>query len=234
MSSGGPVFGLASQATTYRLRVVLGNRPGSLGAVATAVGSIDGDISSVEVIERTVDHAVDELVVTLPPGRMVESLVTAVQSVAGARVEWTEPYYGALDLHGDIELIDAVAAAPERVLALAAEHLPTVLYATWAMVAERQPDGARVLHRSARAADGLGIDWLPLSEPARLHVDPPASGSAYSAAEVLVAPLGSPDVGLAVIRVGGPLFRDSELARFTHIVGVIASLAASQRGNSAR
>ena len=48
---------------TYLLRLVLPDRPGSLGAVATALGATGVDIESLDVIERGPDGAVDDLVV---------------------------------------------------------------------------------------------------------------------------------------------------------------------------
>ena len=41
---------------TYLLRLVLPDRPGSLGAVATALGAAGVDIESLDVIERAAEH----------------------------------------------------------------------------------------------------------------------------------------------------------------------------------
>src|SRR5262249_27941157 len=77
---------------SYLLRVILPDRPGALGAVATALGEAGADILSVDVIERSSHHAVDDLVVDLPPDRLADSLVTAARSVPGVRVESIRPY----------------------------------------------------------------------------------------------------------------------------------------------
>src|SRR5689334_11499629 len=71
---------------SFLLRVVLPDRPGALGAVATALGVAGADILSVDVIEREPGRATDDLVVELPPGRLADSLVTAASSVEGVQV----------------------------------------------------------------------------------------------------------------------------------------------------
>jgi len=69
----------------YLLRLVLPDRPGALGAVATALGGVGADITSVDVIERGAHHAVDDLVVELPAGPLADSLITAADSVRASR-----------------------------------------------------------------------------------------------------------------------------------------------------
>jgi hypothetical protein len=53
---------------SYLLRVELDDRPGSLGSLALALGSVGADILSLDVIERGSGSAIDDLVVELPPG----------------------------------------------------------------------------------------------------------------------------------------------------------------------
>ena len=68
---------------SYLLRVLLPDRPGMLGAVATALGEAGADILSVDVVERSAGVAVDDLIVELPPGKLADSLVSAAVSVPG-------------------------------------------------------------------------------------------------------------------------------------------------------
>lgn len=65
-----------------------------LGAVATALGRAGADILSLDVVERGPDGAVDDLLVTLPPGGLADTLITTAQSVPGVVVESLRPYYG--------------------------------------------------------------------------------------------------------------------------------------------
>ena len=53
---------------SYLLRLVVPDRPGTLGAVATALGEAGIDIVSLDVLERTGGFAVDDVVVELPRG----------------------------------------------------------------------------------------------------------------------------------------------------------------------
>src|ERR1700749_4434989 len=84
-------------AVSYLLRLVLPDRPGALGAVATALGTVGADILSVDVIERSPGFAIDDLVLELPPDKLADSLLTAAASVEGVRVESIRPYAGLID-----------------------------------------------------------------------------------------------------------------------------------------
>ncbi|HYI54918.1 MAG TPA: amino acid-binding protein, partial [Microlunatus sp.] len=70
------------------MRVALPDRPGSLGAVASAMGSVGGDINAVEIVEKGDGVVVDDFIVDLPPGRLPETIITACHRLDGVRVEW--------------------------------------------------------------------------------------------------------------------------------------------------
>ena len=65
---------------SFLLRVILPDKPGSLGAVATALGNAGADILGVDVVERADGHAIDDLAVELPPGRPPDVLMFDVIS----------------------------------------------------------------------------------------------------------------------------------------------------------
>ena len=96
---------------SYLLRVQLEDRPGSLGSVAVALGSVGADILSLDVVERGTGYAIDDLVVDLPPGAMPDMLITAAENLNGVRVDSIRPYTGLLEAHRELELIDHIAAA---------------------------------------------------------------------------------------------------------------------------
>jgi hypothetical protein len=210
---------------SYLLRLVLPDRPGTLGAVATALGEAGGDILSLDVVERGPDGAVDDLVVALPPGRMADVLITSAHSVPGVVVESLRPYHGASDLHRDLELVEALAADPANAQALLVEHTPGVFRAGWALLLE---SGSAVLHASAGSPDvaGIPLPWLPLAAAQRL--DPDAGWVperwAVLGTELVAAPVGSADRVVLVGRPGGPRFRGSEVLRLGHLAGIVATV----------
>ena len=212
---------------SYLLRLVLPDRPGMLGAVATALGEAGGDILSLDVVERGPDGAVDDLVVALPPGGMADVLITSAQSVPGVVVESLRPYHGASDLHRDLELVDALAAAPADAAMLLVEHAPGVFRAAWALLLEAGPT---VLHASAGApdVDGVALPWLPLPSPRRLDSTAGWVPERWEVlgTELVAAPVGSAERVVLVGRVGGPRFRDSEVLRLGHLAGIAATVSA--------
>lgn len=218
---------------SYLLRVVLPDRPGMLGALATALGEVGADILSLDVVERGPDGAVDDVLVALPPGGLADRLLTAAHSVEGVVVESLRPYNlrygGATDLHRDLELVDEFAADPDAALALLVAHCPGVFWAGWAALLESGSDGAHVLHASAGAPDlaGLPVPWLPLARARRVdgrEAWVPGHWTALGT-ELAVAPVGSPARAVLVGRPGGPRFRASEVMRLAHLSGIAATVA---------
>lgn len=72
---------------SYVLRVWLPDRPGALGAVASRIGAVKGDVVGIEILETGSGQAVDELVVQLPDATLVDLLIAEVRQVDGAHVE---------------------------------------------------------------------------------------------------------------------------------------------------
>ncbi len=214
---------------SYLLRIVLPDRPGALGAVATALGRVGADILSLDVIERGPGMAIDDLVVELPPDKLADSLVSAAVSVEGVRVESIRPYAGQIDPHRELELLDSLAARPERSLELLTAGVARVFRAGWALVlAEPELGEARVLAKgnAAPEVDVLSVPWWP-PRPARAL----APDSAWAppdwdrlGTELAVAPLGK-----GALLIGRPALRwlPSELVRLQHLAAVAASVTAT-------
>src|SRR4029079_10460118 len=76
---------------TYTVRVWLPDRPGALGAVASRIGAVRGEIVGLEILERGGGRAVDDLVVELPDGALVDLLVAEIAQVDGVDVEDVQP-----------------------------------------------------------------------------------------------------------------------------------------------
>jgi hypothetical protein len=69
------------------LRVWLPDRPGALGAVASRIGAVRGDIVGIDVLERNDGVAIDEFGVVLSDAELLPLLVREVEEVDGCRVE---------------------------------------------------------------------------------------------------------------------------------------------------
>ena len=210
---------------TYLLRVVMPDRPGMLGAIATALGDAGADIVSLDVVERGPEGAVDDLLVQLPPGGLADVLITSAQKVPGVIVESVRPYLGADDLHRDLELVDELAAAPSQGLQVLADLAPGVFRAAWAVVL----DGDGVLASSSGAPDlaGVALPWLPLTTARRMSPDEEWVPERWNAlgAELMAAPVGGSGRVILIGRPGGPRFRASEVLRLAHLAGITATVA---------
>ncbi|MGY1713697.1 ACT domain-containing protein [Geodermatophilus nigrescens] len=216
---------------SYLLRLVVPDRPGLLGAVATALGTAGIDIVSVDVLERGGGVAVDDIVVDLPPDRLPDSLITAAQAVPGVQVESLRPFAGPLDTHRELDLLEALARAAEgTAVKLLAAEMPRVFHAGWAAVLQASGDGSAVVLAASDAApalEGMALPWLPLSSPLLLPSEDDWVPERWQemAIEMMAAPFGAPDTAVLLGRSGGPAFRRSELLRLTHLTGIATSVA---------
>ncbi|MHB8431375.1 MAG: ACT domain-containing protein [Acidimicrobiales bacterium] len=86
----------------YLIRVQLPDRPGALGAVASRIGSVGGDVVSIEILERQGSVVIDELGVGLPDG-LIDLVEGEILEVDGVNIEHVRPLAGALpDRYGDL------------------------------------------------------------------------------------------------------------------------------------
>jgi hypothetical protein len=72
---------------SFILRVWVPDRPGALGAVASRIGAVRGDLVGIDILERGGGRAIDELVVELPGESLVGLLISEVSQVDGVDVE---------------------------------------------------------------------------------------------------------------------------------------------------
>ncbi|GGM36208.1 amino acid-binding protein [Longimycelium tulufanense] len=211
---------------SFLIRVQLPDRPGMLGAVATALGKVGADILSLDVVERAPGMAIDDLVVELPSGRLPDVLITAAESIDGVVVDAVRPYAGVLDTHRELELVEEVAAAPEKGLEVFTEGVPKIIRSGWAVVISRNGEGLHRLAGSMAAPETrtVHLPWLPLERATILDSDedwvPPTWQELGT--ELAATPLGSPERVLLVGRPGGPMFRAAEVARLAHLAGIVS------------
>lgn len=76
---------------TFVVRVWLPDRPGALGAVASRIGAVRGDLVGIDILERGAGRAIDELIVELPSRDLVSLLVEEMSQVDGVDVEDVRP-----------------------------------------------------------------------------------------------------------------------------------------------
>src|SRR2546426_4811263 len=75
----------------FVMRVWLPDRPGALGAVASRIGAVRGDVVGIDILERGAGRAIDELLVELPDPSLVSLLVAEIAQVDGVDVEDVRP-----------------------------------------------------------------------------------------------------------------------------------------------
>jgi hypothetical protein len=192
---------------TYVLRIWMPDRPGALGAVASRIGAVRGDVVGIDILERGAGRAIDELVVCLPDEVPIALLVQEVGEVDGVDVEDLRPVADALH-DPRVEALENVArlvaaSSPVEVLDSVCGDGARAVGATWAAVVD--VDRAEVL-----AAHGAGPagPWLAAfvdgSRAAAL-----VTGAHGGAEDVLWAPMPGSDLALVMGRPGMP-FRARE------------------------
>jgi len=139
------------------VRVWLPDRPGALGAVASRIGGVGGDVHEIEVVDHGAGRAVDEFLVTVPEEVTDDLLAREIEDVDGVDVEELR----AVDFVERDPRIDALETAvalneaadtPARLTALV-ERVHHELRARWAAVIG--PDGVEAV-----VGDGPEEPWL--------------------------------------------------------------------------
>ena len=195
--------------TTYILRVWMPDRPGALGALASRIGAVGGDVTGIDILERGAGRAVDELVVELPGdgADLVDLLLHEVHQVDGVDVEDIRTASDALhDPRLDaLETAAVLVGAPTTESAieeLCASAIRT-LGAAWGAVVDLEAGGIVVSGGECPAAGWIVAFVVGSQTSARL-----AEGE-HGPADVAWAPL--PSAGLAlVLGRNGQAFRARE------------------------
>ena len=215
---------------SYLLRVQLEDRPGSLGSLAVALGSVGADILSLDVVERAAGYAVDDLVVDLPSGAMADMLITAAEKLKGVYVDSIRPHTGLLEAHRELELIDHVAAADGKLkrFQVLVDEAPKVLRVGWCTVTQLTREGPQRLVGSPGAPETQAAEtpWLPIDHAEALDAGADWVPQVWRDMDTTLAaaPLGDARTAVVLGRPGGPVFRPSEVARLGYLAGIIATI----------
>jgi len=218
---------------SYLLRIQLPDEPGALGYVAAALGEVEGDIRSVDVVDYGANGVVvDDIVVALPMGLLPDTLITAAQSISGVEVDSIRPFSGSVDRRGQIALLAKFSQHTknlDRALGDVVDGLPQTMTAGWAIVLGEQSDGHWVRRASSTAApedNGRTLPEAPIDSPRNLDPDEetwlPEDWTVMDSS-IAATPMGEGLV-LVIGRPGGPDFLPSEvehLGRIGTIVGAI-------------
>jgi hypothetical protein len=210
----------------YLLRVELPDVPGSLGAVAAAIGRAGGDIEAIEIVEHRADGtAVDDVLLETAPGVMPDSLVSACNGLDGVKVLWVSRYGAGGNLFLDLEAVEALTAQPSTARDEIVDLLPITFRADWAMRLRRKGEEVTVLHRTSAAPEATQghPDWFPARSARRL--DLPPDWVQLEGTLLAGAPIGGENDLVVFARRGGPEVLDSELARLGHLAGLAVSIA---------
>lgn len=201
------------------MRLVLPDRPGSLGAVASAMGQAQADINAVEIVEKYQDYAIDDFMLELPPGVAPDALVTACTTVPGVEVVWLSHYPEAWGLQADVDVLNAMTEEPDHAAQILTQEAPQVFRVAWAVLIDRSAGSVLAATQMAPDLDATGIAALgDLSHPHDREL-PDGWLPGWGETLIAVAPFRS-DASIVLARRGGPEFLKSELARLRHLAAL--------------
>lgn len=213
----------------YAMRLSFPDRPGMLGAIATALGRAAIDIVALEVVEREDGITVDDVWVETDQG--ATRVHGVCEGVGGVVVEALTPVHPAHDRVGTTALAAAVAEARDDPLGRLVSGLPAALGVAWAVGTTQGDGGLEVLAASDRTPPvpaGLRLPFLPLRQPRRFPQAEwmPAAWrtDAGDLLEVAGAPFGSPVSSVIAVRINGPRFRPAELSRLAELARVAVAI----------
>lgn len=202
------------------MRVSLPDRPGSLGAVASAMGTVGADIHAVEIIERSDDYVIDDFMLAVPDGTLHDSLVSACTRLDGVEVLWLSRYPESWGLESDIELLNRMTEEPAEAAEILTDAAPVVFHCHWAVLANR--DTLQPVFATAMApdlVDDVLTEFGPLTKVHDVH-RPEGWLPQWSESVCLVAPVRRHRV-VILGRQGGPRWLNSEIARLRFLAGMI-------------
>src|SRR6476620_2274120 len=135
------------------MRVLLPDRPGSLGRVATALGGVGADINAVEIVDKGDGAVLDDFIVDLPHGQLPELLVTACNALDGVKVQWISRYPEGGGLQSDLEALERMTADPPHAAETLVSLCPVVFRSHWAILLDLAGSSATIARSTTLAPD---------------------------------------------------------------------------------
>ena len=207
---------------SYLLRVELPDVPGSLGRLASAIGSVGGNIDAIEIVERHSGRAIDDVFLAAEAGVMPDTIVSACTALKDVQVLWISHYGAGSNLTRDLEVVEAMTSDPQAARDTLVDLLPATFVVDWALRVRRAGESAKVVHGSAAAPTEIPDDMYwpsDLRRGGRIEVPERMS-------EMLIAGCSFEEDELIVIaRRGGPEILDSEIARLCHLAALATSIS---------
>jgi hypothetical protein len=219
-----------SHCVLYLLRVTLADRPGALGALASAIAEGGGDITAVDVVERSGSVAVDDVLVDAADAASADSILSHVSAVQAVTVEAWQPFSEGDQLRDGLDVVDGLGATASRALAAIVRMAPAVVRAHWVVIIDDVNRGVAITQASAGApwVRWAALPWLPLGSADRIDADPSWLPHDWGAGpELAAAPIGDSSMVLLAVRPNGPRFRQGEIARLANLAAVAALAAHS-------
>ena len=208
---------------SYLLRVQLPDVPGSLGRLASAIGSSGANIDAIEIVGRdaAAGIAIDDVFIAPDAGVMPDSIVSACTSLDGVKVLWISRYAAGGNLFLDLEMVESMTQNPPGAIKRLVDGLPMVFRVDWGVHLRREGETAAVVHGTTAAPTEIPdkITWPENLEKGQRIVVP----DEWSDLVVIGSPLNDDEL-VVVGRRGGPEFLESEIARLAHLVAMAASL----------
>jgi len=209
----------------FLLRVELPDVPGSLGALATALGGAGADIEAIEIVERRASgRVVDDVLLELPPRLMPDVLITACHTLDGVSVHWISRYNAGASLSMDLEAVETFTADPEHAVAALVKVIPVTFRTDWAMALHKVDGEVAVMSKSSAAPKLVpeAEAWLAIRTAKVLP-----ELAAWDSTVLAACPAKDRKNHRFVVvvgRHGGPELLASEVARLGHMVSLAASV----------
>jgi hypothetical protein len=211
----------------FVVRLWLPDRPGVLGAVASRIGAVKGDVIGIDILETGNGAAVDELVVTLPEGSRIDLLVNEMQEVDGVKVEDVRPIAGAvhdprldaLETAAQLVGADDPAELDEGLCV----HAARTVGASWAVLLDPERAEVRAAVGQAPSSDWLAVFVVGSRSAAQLsgHSADGSDPTEAGADDVIWAPLCANSLAIVAGRVEGPKFRARERRQLAALARIV-------------